>query len=69
MRIAFLGDTRREHLGACWGSLTDTSSLSNPNTSAEAKAHAEEVLGGYTAKQPSAEDVKHEHRVLGGYKA
>ena len=53
---------------ARWESA-DTRTLSNPNTSAEAKAHAEEMLGVYTAKQPSADEIKHEHRVLGGYKA
>ncbi|KAI9572066.1 Conidiation protein 6-domain-containing protein [Boletus coccyginus] len=45
--------------------------LSNPHTSAEAKAHAEEVLqaAGILERQPGHSDEEHQTRVLGGYKA
>ncbi|KAG8213794.1 HbrB-like-domain-containing protein [Butyriboletus roseoflavus] len=45
--------------------------LSNPYTSAEAKAHAEEVLqaAGIHERHPEHNDDQHQARVLGGYKA
>ncbi|KDQ15299.1 hypothetical protein BOTBODRAFT_174143 [Botryobasidium botryosum FD-172 SS1] len=47
------------------------STLSNPNTSVEAKAHAREVLHeeGVLRDDNLGDDSAHSNRVLGGYKA
>lgn len=51
--------------------LVLTYALVDPNTSAEAKQHAREMLHGQSSDAAGIdhEDEVHEHRVLGGYKA